>query len=40
VSGLRPLDENKWLEFEEKLMDNSYGIAEDPNPWRRYSLMF
>jgi hypothetical protein len=25
VSSLRPLDENKWLEFKEKLIDNSYG---------------
>jgi hypothetical protein len=32
VSGLRPLDESQWLGFEEKLMGNSWGIVEDPDP--------
>jgi hypothetical protein len=32
VSSLRPLEESKWLGFEEKLMDNSSNIAEDPDP--------
>jgi hypothetical protein len=27
VLGLRPLDESKWLEFEEKLINNSSSIA-------------
>ena len=28
---LRPLDENKWLRFEEKLMGNSPIITRDPD---------
>jgi hypothetical protein len=40
VSGLRPLDESQWLEFEEKLMCNSWGIAGDPDPKFYYILQF
>jgi hypothetical protein len=32
MSSLRPLDESKWLGFEEKLMGNSFSIAGDPDP--------
>jgi hypothetical protein len=31
VSSLRPLDESKWLGFEEKLMSNSSNIAGNPD---------
>jgi hypothetical protein len=32
MGGLRPLDESKWLEFEEKLVGNFSIIAGDPDP--------
>jgi hypothetical protein len=32
MASLGPLDENKWLGFEEKLMGNYTTIAGDPDP--------
>jgi hypothetical protein len=32
VASFGPLDENKWLRFEEKLMGNFFGIAGDLDP--------
>jgi hypothetical protein len=32
VTSLGPLDENKWLEFEEKLMGNYITIAGNLDP--------
>ena len=32
MADLRPLDESKWLGFEEKLMGNSFIIVGDSDP--------
>jgi hypothetical protein len=32
MTSLGPMNENKWLGFEEKLMGNYTTIAGDPNP--------